>query len=243
MKRDILFSIRKRHFLTIVYTAFFPLLITSGGAVILCIISLAEQRLASLSFIWFFSALFAGIVLLFFLFRYLNREKTRETKKVEPYTLQLDCCKSVQIMDALIQRFAMQILPTGNFYSYVKGKRNILFLLYRMGAFNKKEFTNMREKSTRAARKLIGLKAEMPIAEIKNSCRINLLLLDSITEEARKQMSVNAVYGMRYAEAVLNVYIDTKMSTLYIPSYVSLWNGGSSAYYFCVKELLNKICG
>ena len=241
MKKEVLSQIKRKHIWTVFYTVLGGMLILLSGITIICVYGLLSGRLASIKYLYFFGCSFAVTMLILIVFRCQFKQEAKEKRVVNPYIIQIKGYETAEIKKEFIHRLSMDELQSGELFSYVKGKRNILFLLYQMSYYNKKQYSTEREKTTRKVRHFVGLNNQLPISEVKNICRVNILLLNSVSEDVLNQIAVNAVYGMRYAEAVLNVYVDIQTLSLYIPAYISLWNGGSSKYCFCVKTLLDLL--
>ena len=246
-KNEVLRDIRKKHYLTIVYMFLICQNIFFGGLTVYCVILILLHRSILFPLFWFLVGGFIVAIIAFGGLRYFYRKQAKEESHITPYHIPLICTDKELLLHHLIEKLSMQTLPDENYYSlkqypYLIGEeRKILYLLFRMHSFDKKMFAKIRNKSTKTAQRLVGIKTKMSIGDAKELCRINIVLLDAVTEDTYKQISVNALFGMSYAVAMLTIYIDLESSMLLIPRYSSLWNGGSSKYLFCVKKLFSLL--
>lgn len=241
--KEVFEAIQKKHFTTIVYSilCFFSFLFGFFTVVAIVGSAISGYMMKNIPLILFNAGLFFTLLVGFLILRRTHIVQTQEEAEVEPYVIPL-AYGGTNYIQHLKSKLSMEELPDGNYYSLIPGARDILVLLFHVDCFDEKQFKEIRKKDTKAARKNMGWKTERSIAETKNSNRVNILLIDDITDELTEEIRTNAVYGTKYAEAVIDMYVDLTNKKLYIPAYESLWYGGSAKYTYCVNQLLDIIC-
>lgn len=242
-KNEVFTTIQRNHFTTIVYSilCFFAFLFGIFTIIIVVAIALPGYRMNNLPLILFAVGPFLINLIVCLLLRRVHIIQAKEEAYVEPYEITLPYGGDRYIKH-LTNKLSMEELPDGYYYSLVPGARDILVLLFHMGFFDEEQYKVIRKKDTNAARRNIGWKTERSIAETKDSIRVNILMVDDITDELTEEIRTNAVYGTKYAEAVIDMYVDLTNKMLYIPAYESLWHGGSAKYTYCVNQLLDIVC-
>ncbi len=237
----VLATIKKIHSSTIVYGIICYLLIPSSGLTVYCAILFILNRIASIWYLVFFASAFILLMSAFMLFRNSHSNQTHKDGKVEPYVIPLREIGESCLIDSLIEKLSVQKLPDGNLYSHIEDSCNYLLLLYHYYVFDGKQYSIDHKKRVKEAMDFLGIKGKMPLYKWRKMCRINMVMLDHVEDEALDQITENAAYGMNYVYAELNVFVDLKLSLLYIPAYMSLYYGESNTYYHCVKKLLSLI--
>ena len=122
----------------------------------------------------------------------------------------------------------------------IKGDITIKLFLFHLPDYDSDRFKKLRKKKTSDVNKKYKFKSELTLSEMGKTVRVNLLLLDSWSDQAAKEMQINAMYDMSYAESKLNVFADLSDRKLYIPKYAGLHYGDIKKYCFCVDKLLNE---
>lgn len=237
----ILANIKIIHSSTIVYGIICLLLIPSSGLTVYCAILFTLNRIASIWYLVFFGSAFILLLSAFMLFRNSHSNQTHKDGKVKPYVIPLREAGGSCLIDSLIEKLSIQKLSDGNLYSHIEDSHNYLLLLYHYYVFDEKQYSIDHKKRVKDAMNFLGIKDKMPLYEWRKMCRINMVMLDHVEDEAFDQMTENAAYGMSHIYAELNVFVDLEFSLLYIPAYMSLYYGESNTYYHCVKKLLSLI--
>lgn len=158
--------------------------------------------------------------------------------RVQPYIMKLPFYDKEDIYLQIQKHVKIKSLTTDVMHGVTKGQRNVRLFLLEMPEYHKKEYKNLTSKAVRHAQKKHGMKTKLTMSESYKAIRINLLLLDNFTEEAYERVEVNASYDLCYAEGNLNVIVDLKTMTLYLPAFLGDWYGASAKYCYAVKKLL-----